>query len=180
MHCKPWLPSWAWLQACLRTQSSLRTCARPSLSTTVTGNTSLRYYTKLSRIGKQIEVVTAKEGRGDREVPKCPGEHNMFSSLDVSHWSPWMCRDFEMTFGDMLLSFFRLPKEAKLGNLFNTLRMVTCHAGWYHRVWDCSDGSIQGWFPTLDNMMHDFEKLKIKSRKLWSSRWFGFEIKCVK
>ena len=34
-----------------------------------------------------------------------------------------------------------------------TLRMVSCHAV-YHRAWDCVDGSIQGWFPTLDTILH--------------------------
>ena len=58
-----------------------------------------------------------------------------------------------MKFGNMLFSFYKLPKEADLGNLFKVLHMVSCHAG-YHRAWDCTYGSIQGWFPTLDTILH--------------------------
>ena len=102
--------------------------------------------------------ITARMGRTkkDRVIQKflsMKGKHSVFASLDVSHWSLWMSRDLEMRFGNVLLSFFKLPKGVNLGSLFSTLRMVSCHAG-YHRAWDCVDGSIQGWFPTLDTILH--------------------------
>ena len=113
--------------------------------------------TNLSRSGAQVEGITARMGhtKKDRAIQKflsVKGKHSMFASLDVSHWSPWMSRDFEMRFGNMLLSFFKPPKGVNLGSLFSTLRMVSCHAG-YHSAWDCGDGSIQGWCPTIDTFL---------------------------
>ena len=67
--------------------------------------------TNIDRIGAQVVGITARMGRTtkDRAIQKflsVKGKHSMFASLDVSLWSLWMSRDFEMRFGNMLLSFF--------------------------------------------------------------------------
>ncbi len=75
--------------------------------------------------------------------------------LDVQGWSPMMFRRLERGFGDMLMEFFDIPIDMRVSKFFNCSSAVTSRSG-FLSMWEASEGSVQGFFVTLNSMLHGF------------------------
>ena len=116
------------------------------------------YDINISVIGSMLDGVISRMGRARMErqfakACKAMSHKNLLLSLDIKGWSPRMRRELEMAFGDVCLGFFDIPDSAKTENIFPKATMIMSHGG-YHRVWASKDGSVQGYFPTLDGMLN--------------------------
>jgi hypothetical protein len=60
-----------------------------------------------------------------------------------------------MGFGDMLMEFFDIPSEMRVSKFFGSSSFVANRSG-FHSMWNADEGSEQGFFVTLDSMLHGF------------------------
>jgi len=109
-------------------------------------------------MGRILHGISSRSGRSGLErlisgILNNKGVIGCLLSLDVVGWSPKMWRELETELMDLLISFYKVPETLKASTLLKEVKVVMSKSG-YHDVWDMNEGSIQGFFPTGDTIMH--------------------------
>jgi hypothetical protein len=100
-----------------------------------------------SRIGRaglemQVDKMLVRAAQGDFLI-----------ALDVKGWSPNLLRELEMRFARVIMDFFRGSWGISIEALLDSLHVVMSKLG-FHDVWKMLDGSVQGWLPDVDSLLH--------------------------
>jgi len=114
----------------------------------------------VSRLARLIPGIVSRMGvhRFERTVDRIllkAQSGAVLISLDITGWSPQMFRRLEMGFGDILMSFFDIPDTMRISKFFSESTFVTNRSG-FHSEWQTCEGSVQGFFVTIDSMLHGF------------------------
>jgi hypothetical protein len=112
----------------------------------------------LGLMGRILHGISSRSGRAGLEkmvagILKNVSKNGCIMSLDVIGWSPSMWRELEMLFVDLLISFYLVPDGLKVSTVLKDVRVIMSKSG-FHEVWEMGEGSIQGFFPTGDTILH--------------------------
>lgn len=80
-------------------------------------------------------------------------DNEIVLSIDVQSFSPTMPRALEMSFLDMLATFFDIPDTYRISNVFKDTTIIA-DRGFIKDDFIATDGSVQGFFGTGDSIMH--------------------------
>lgn len=79
----------------------------------------------------------------------------ILASIDISGWSPNMILEHEMEFADFLVSLFAGMRGVSWKKMYlDDPCRIAARRKWFVGDYALADGSIQGWWGTVDTIMH--------------------------